>query len=217
MEATPATPPERSKTSYFDDQVRAVAFNKSFLKLLAVARNEVVSIYMSPENTHRLRHGGKFMHPGLPHLPEGGVQEHSSETTIPFEALVEHDLDVINRCLNKLTDDMKAQLAQMVYSTISEACDHSGNIVDARAAGSVYDAYVAMLEKIEFSVDSQGDVRLPELHMGPEAFKKLSEAMENVPPAILKRIDEIIERKKQAALDQDAKRKARFARYGEDQ
>lgn len=216
MKTILAKPSERNGTRYFDDQSSAIAVNKAFLQLLAVAQNEVTSQYMSPENSHRLRHRGKFLHPGLPHIPEGGVQEHSSEMSIPLEALIENDLSLIERCLSKLANDMKAQFAQMVYSTISETCENTGNVVDAQASGSVLEAFIESLEKIEFSVDDQGEVRLPELHMGPEGYKNFAEAMRNVPPAIQTRIDEITERKRQGALDREAERKARFSRYGDD-
>ena len=212
-----ATAPERRSPCYFDDQGSAVAFDKAFLQLLAATQKKVTSKYLPPENTHRIRHGGKWLHPGLPQVSEGGLQQHSSIVTIPFEDLVGHDLDAIERCTHKLAADMEEQFVRMMYSTISAACEQTGNTVDAKAAGSIPEAFAEMLEKVQFGTGKDGTVRLPEIHMGSEAFTAFTKAMDTIPAAFHQRIEEIKERKTLEALDREAKRKARFVRYGNDE
>lgn len=211
-----ATEPERRSPCYFDDPGSAVAFDKAFLQLLANTQKNVTSKYLSPENTNRLRHGGKWLHPGLPQATGMGLQQHSSAVTIPFEDLVKHDLGAIERCVQKLAADMEQQFAHMLYSTISAACEQSGNTVDAKSAGSIPEAFAEMLEKVEFGADKQGTVRLPEFHMGPEAFESFSKAMDSLPLTFHQRIEEIKARKTLEARDREAKRKARFVCYGND-
>jgi len=209
------TAPRKKRANYFADENAASAFDKSVVAFLATVQKGIVSKYLAPENTHRLRHGGEWAHPGLPHAVHGGLEQHSSVAEIPFEGIVKHDLGVIDRFVQKLAQDMERQFAQMMYSTVSAACDQTGNTVDAKAAGSTREAFAEMIEKIEFSADKFGEVSLPEIHAGPEAAAKLKKALEDAPPAFQQRIEEIKARKIAEALDREAQRKARFVRYGD--
>jgi hypothetical protein len=210
------TVPRKKRASYFADEFTASAFDKSVMTFLATVQKGIVSKYLSPENTHRLRHGGNWAHPGLPHAVNGDLEQHSSVAEIPFEDIVKHDLGVIERFAQKLADDMERQFAQMMYSTVSAACDQTGNTVDAKASGSTREAFAEMIEKIEFAADKFGKVNLPEIHAGPEAVASLKKALEGAPPAFHQRIEEIKARKIAEALGREAQRKARFVRYGDE-
>jgi hypothetical protein len=208
------TTPKERRASYFADEAAASAFSKSVATFLAAIQKAIVSKYLRPENMHRLRHGGTWIHPGLPHAVNAGLEQHSFVAEIPFEDLVNHDLGVIDRFAQKLAEDMERQFAQMMYSSVSAACDQTGNTVDAKAAGSTLDAFAEMLEKIQFAADKFGKVSLPDIHAGPEAAASLKKALDSAPPAFQRRIQEIKSRKIAEALDREAERKARFVRYG---
>lgn len=207
--------PRKKRASYFADEGAASAFDKSTAAFLATVQKGIVSKYLSPENTHRLRHGGHWTHPGLPQAVNGGLEQHSSVAEISFEDIVKHDLGVIDRFAQKLAEDMERQFAQMMYATVSAACDQTGNTIDAKTAGSTQEAFAEMIETIQFSADKFGKVNLPEIHAGPEAAAKLTKALEEAPPAFQQRIEEIKSRKIAEALDRETQRKARFVRYGD--
>lgn len=57
--------PKKVQAIYFQDKRVASALQKSITEFLSVVQKEIVSRYLSPENTHRLRHGGQWEHPGL--------------------------------------------------------------------------------------------------------------------------------------------------------
>lgn len=211
-----ATTPRKKRTSYFADDCVASAFDKSVVSFLATVQKGIVAKYLSPENTHRLRHGDRWGHPGLPHALDGGLEQHSSVAEIPFEDIVKHDLGVIDRFVQKLAQDMERQFAQMMFSTVTAACDQTGNTVDAKAAGSTREAFAEMIEKIQFSADKFGKVNLPEIHAGPEAAASLKKALEEAPPDFQQRIEEIKARKTAEALDREVHRKTRFVRYGDE-
>lgn len=206
--------PKKIQASYFDDEGEASAFNKSLVAFLENVQKGIVSKYLPPENRHYLRHGGKWEHPGLPNAVNGGIEQHSSNVELPFEGIVSHDLGLIDYFVQKLAQDMERQFTQMMYSTVSAACDQTGNTVDTKAAGSVCEAFAEMLEKIEFSADKFGKVKLPEIHAGSEAAASLKKALEDASPEFHQRIEELKARKIAEALDREAKRKARFVRYG---
>lgn len=209
------TTPKETRANYFADDVAAPALRKSVVAFLAKVQRDIVSKYLSPENTHRLRHGGTWAHPGLPSTSNGNFERHSAVAEISFEDLVKHDLGVIDRFAQKLAQDMERQFAQMMYSTVSAAANQAGNTVDAKTAGSTREAFAEMIEKIQFAADKFGQVRLPEIHAGPEAAAKLKKSLDDAPPEFQHRIEEIKARKIAEALDREAQRKARFVRYGD--
>ena len=204
-----------TRIDYFADEVSDREFHRAVVKFFGAVQKRIVARYLAPENTHRMRHGGEWTHPGLPSASGGEMQQHSSETEIAFDDLVNHDLKLIDRFDAQLEQDIGRQFATMIYSTANAACEQSGNVVDAKAIGSVTEAFAAMLEKIQFSADKDGKVNLPEIPVGPEAAVKLEKALKEAPPEFSQRIEEIKARKIAEALQREVERKARFVRYGE--
>lgn len=207
------TPSERR--IFFEEPGRATAFSNSFAVLLSSVQREVVARYLPPENTQRLRHSGTHSHPGVPEAYQSGIQTHSSNTTITFEELINNDLSAIARCIAGVRDDMERQFAQMMYHSISSASEQSGNVVDAQKEGSLLAAFARMLEKIEFSVDKDGNVTLPQIHVGPDKFDSFQRAINEAPLEYHHAIKEIMKGKRADALEREADRKARFVKYGD--
>lgn len=203
------------RREYFVDEAGAKAFHEAFARLVAEHLKKVVAQYMSPENTHRFRHGGKWVHPGAPEAMGGELRQHSAVFETQFQNLVDNDLSIISRNTENLLAAMHRQFAMMLYSTVSAVCEQTGNTVDAKAAGSMESALLEMIEKIELAVDRNGEVKLPELHAGPEAAARLNDAMSSMSPEFKQRFDDLLRRKGEEALAREAQRKAKFARYGD--
>ena len=201
--------------NYFADYRAISAFSHTFATHVDRVLKDFVSQFVPPENTHHLRHGEDWGHPGLSDATSGGVQQHTSEAVFKFQDVVDHDLSAIDHHVQKITEDMGRQFQQMMYATISAACDQSGNVVDAKAEGGPLEGFAAMFEKIQFSADKHGKVTEPQIHMSPEMFEKLREAEKSASPELLQRIKLARERKTADAIDREAHRKARFLRYGD--
>ena len=204
------------KREYFIDEAGAKAFNAAFLQLIAERQKEVVAQYMPPENTHRLRHLGAWSHPGAPEAVGGEIQQHSATVETQFQDLIDNDLDTIHRNVRNLLDAMHQHFAQMLYSTVSSACEQTGNTVDAQAAGSVENAFLEVIEKIQFVANKNGEVGFPQLHASPDTAERMRRALETVSPEFKARLDDLTRRKIEEAQGREAERKARFARYGDD-
>lgn len=205
-----------TRKSYFAERAALAAFDKALLNHVRAIIKQVVSQFVSPENSQRLRHGGSWSHPGNPEAVSTGMQEHSAELYVTFEDIVAHDLGAIDRHAEKIVEAMLGQFMQMMYSTVSAACDQTGNVVDAKDAGGPLEGFAAMLEKIQFSADKHGKVTLPQVHLHPDAFKRMQDAQKTASPELLRRIEETKARKTAEALQVEALRKARFVKYGED-
>lgn len=207
---------KKSKRAYFMDEIGSAAFNTAFTQRLAKLQYEAISQYISPGNTHRFRHGGDWNHPGAPEAINGGMQTHSAIIETQFQDLVDNDLGSIDRAAQHFIETMHRQFAQMLYSTVGAACDQTGNTVDAKAEGSLANAFMAMMEKVQFSVDKNGKVNLPEVHVAPDIGARMIAALEATPPEYKARLEILKARKIEEALEREAERKAKFARYGDD-
>ncbi|WP_186133403.1 hypothetical protein [Burkholderia gladioli] len=205
-----------SDRDYFVDQAGAKAFNEAFLRLVAAQHKQILAQYMSAENSLRFRHRGNWQHPGAPEAVVGQPRQHSSVVETQFEHLVDNDLDTIYRNVQTLHDAMHRQFAAMLYSTMSSVCEQTGNTVDAKAAGSVENALLEMMEKIELVADHKGEVRLPQIHASPETAAHIVESFSTVSVEFKRRLDDILQRKREEAITRELERKAKFARYGDD-
>ena len=206
----------QAKVDFLSDKPSSEAFERALVKHVGEVLKLMMSRLINPENVQRFRHGGDWSHPGLPDAYNAGMQQHSSEVVIKFDELVNHDVSAINRYVQKIVEDMNGQFQKMMYTTISASCDQIGNVVDAKTAGGPIEGFAAMLEKIRFGVDKDGNVKRPEIHLSPEALEKFKRAQEAASPELLQRIHDLGEQRAAEAIQEEAKRKARFARYGDE-
>jgi hypothetical protein len=205
-----------TRNNYFAERSALAEFDKALLNHVRTVMKLLISQYVKPENTQRLRHGDSWANPGNPHAVSTGIQQHSTELYVKFEDIVAHDLSAIDRHVETIAEGMLGQFMQMMYSTVLAACDQTGNVVDAKQAGGPLEGFAAMLEKIQFSADKHGNVTLPQVHLPPDALKRLQDAEKTASPELLRRMAETKERKTAEALQAEALRKTRFIKYGEE-
>ena len=118
---------------------------------------------------------------------------------------------LIPRFVTHLTEQLQRQFSQMMYATMGEACEVSGNTVSAANAGSFPAGFMEAMRKIEFGVDREGNVSLPAIHVGSNAEKMIAE-LEAQPPEYHEEIERLKAEKSAAALQREKERKAKFRR-----
>lgn len=200
---------------YFVDPEFVDKFNESLRKLLSTLQQHAMAKYVNPESAQRLKHGAIFSNPAAPQVYNGGIESHSTIFDIALESIIAHDITILEKCFNRFQEDMGAQFARMIYASVSKVCDQTGNVVDAKKSGSLQLAFLEMLEKIEFSADKTGEVKLPEIHLGTDAFNEFARTMQESAPEYDALVEDIKARKVAEALDREVERKAKFVRYGE--
>ncbi|MCU6502427.1 hypothetical protein LPN04_31980 [Rugamonas sp. A1-17] len=203
----------RSKT-FFVDTLAAESFDSAFVSKLGVIRSRATSDLIPQKNIQRYTHGASVHHPAATKLYDGGTHTHSTEITAKYQDLREHNVSALTKTFASVAQSMSEQITASFYRTVSASCDENGQVVDAKAHGSLIDAFEVMMEKLEISVDSQGNPQMPELRLGTEAFDKLINAMENITPEQDARIKSIQTRKIEDGRVREAARQARFANYG---
>lgn len=200
---------------YFVDPEFVDKFNESLRKLLSTLQQRSMAKYINPESAQRVKHGAMFSNPAAPQVYNSEIETHSALFDISLESLVAHDVSILEKCFNRFQEDMGAQFARMIYASVSDVCDKSGNVVNVKQSGSLQLAFLDMLEKIEFTVDKAGGVKLPEIHLGSDAFNEFQRTMQESTPEYEALVEDVKARKVAEALSNEAKRKAKFVRYGD--
>ncbi len=185
-------------------------FQKSFNALVRKVHQNNLYQTLTPRNVHNFAHGsGWRTHSGDESAKElSEIEKHSTEFSISFIDVVQQNLAVLPRLISDITQSMHSGLMQSMYSKIHQATQQTGNIVTASQAGSNAKAVIEMLNKIEFGVDENGNVSMPEIHVPPGST--IFEDIEKEGAAFEKEMEEIIERKKISALQKEQDRLSKF-------
>lgn len=202
------------QASFFTNPTASLEIDQALVSKFGEIQREIVSAHIKPENTQNFIHGGPLRRTSATNYFDGGIKKYSSLHTVKFKDLVEHDVSILRLQLELFRMTMNTQFMQSLYSTISESCDKIGNVVDAKKEGSTLAAFEAMLEKLEIEVAPDGTPKLPEIHLGTEAFEKFKAAIEGMSPETDSRLKQIQARKITEGRERELKRQARFVGYG---
>jgi hypothetical protein len=203
------------RRNFFEFDAGVDAFNEAFTAAMRQFQKRFVSNFILPENTQRFHHGDGWRSPASAEMDRGEMKVHSAVLQTSLNDIIANDLGLLDRSFTQVSESMQQQFAGMMYSTLSEACDASGNIVDAQKEGSLPNSFMAMLEKIEFGADKYGNVHMPQIHAAPETVERMIAALKAAPPEFQERFEQLKQKKILEATEREAARKAKFARYGE--
>lgn len=122
---------------------------------------------------------------------------------------MEGRLDVIERTVDEISNSMADSFAKAFYQMISDTCEESGNVI-VGSTGSLGEQMLEAIEQVEYSVDRDGQVSLPEFRMHPSLAKRLHSDPSLQEPALLARAEEVKKLKIAQALAGEAARKSKF-------
>ena len=194
---------------------RGADFDKEVLAVAGEELDKVRTTMVSTENTQRFNHGRKWVtKPGYGGDESGEMEEHGFGFETRFEDIVAHKLAIIPQFRLDLSEAMERQFRQSMYQTIERSTNASGNVVNMNDQNSIAEAFLEVLRKIEFAVDANGNVSLPEIHLHPEAAKKLFASVEAQTPEFHVELERVKAEKTQKALEWERDRLAKFASSG---
>lgn len=186
------------------------AFQKSFNDLVRAIHKENVYKSLCPRNVQMFYHGhGWRTHSGDESAKEISKMElHTTEMSFKFSDTAQHNLSILPTLIESITENMHSQLMRSLYSKVQESTEISGNVVSATEEGSLQNAFLAMLKKIEFGVTEDGKVSLPEIHLAPNhpMIDELRKGDENFNSAV----EHLMEEKSAAALSREKERLDKF-------
>lgn len=169
--------------------------------------------FLSPENVLEFKHGARWQSPANEVGDKSGqVETHSFEHSLELEDVVDGNPSTIFSQSNAVARGMMLSFERMLFAKLEESTEKSGNVVNSSDHASPLDAIAELLEKMDFSVNQDGELNMPTMCFHPDQHKKLFETMEQAPPEFKERIEELKKRKRKRALEREAERLARFER-----
>jgi hypothetical protein len=115
------------RRTFFEFDAGADAFNEAFTSAMRQVQKRFVSNFIPPENIQRFHHGDGWRRPASVETTVGEMKVHSAVLNTPLNDITANDLGLLERSFAQISEAMQRQFAGMMYSTISEACDASGN------------------------------------------------------------------------------------------
>lgn len=186
-------------------------FSEAFTKQVAAELQKRRDELISPRNAQKFQHGRMWKTKPTEHGDDAGeLQAHSFEFLSHFDDVVNHDLAKFVEARNRLVEGLMAQFQASLYQTISQSTEKSGNTVVVGPGQSPAEAFLAALEMIEFGIDENGEVSLPQFHMGREGFEKTIADLEAQGPEFIERVEQVKAEKSELARQRESERLAKF-------
>ena len=193
----------------FEDESKA--FSESVFHLIDAVKQLRLSPYISKENTNFFFHGGGWQVANTDADNESNYNELQIEVSIKNEQIRLNDIQGFIDFIEGFAGGMADEMMKGMFSTLNEACDKSGNVVKHESGKTEAESFKEAIEKIQFSVDKQGQVQLPSVVVSPD--NKLLEHLHAQDEGFRQEIDEIIERKSKEALQREEERLNKFKGY----
>lgn len=111
--------------------------------------------------------------------------------------------------IQSVAEELKKQQAKLLFDKISEVTKKTGNIVNGKGQPFSFEIFIETMEKIQIDFDEMGKPYLPTLVVSPQLGDKLNEKLPEWEsnPEYKKKLDEVIERKRQEWNDRESNRK----------
>ncbi|QGZ35399.1 hypothetical protein [Stappia indica] len=182
-------------------------FSEAFTKQVAAELQKRRDELISPRNSQKFSHGRMWKTKATGYGDDAGeMQAISVEFLSRFDDVVNHDLAKFVEARNRLVAGLMTQFQASLYQTISQSTEKSGNTIVVGPGQSPAEAFLAALEMIEFGIDENGEVSLPQFHMGRKAIADL----EAQGPEFTERVEQVKAKKCKIARQRESERLAKF-------
>lgn len=190
---------------------RAKDFEEALTRQVAAELRHRQDDFISPQNIQRFSHGRSWKTKITETGDDGGeMRLHSFELQSHFDNVVNHDLSKFLYLKKQLVEGMTEQFQRSMYQTISESTIKSGNRISAGSDQSPAETFLAALEMIEFGVDENGDVSLPQFHGSREFIDNMIADLRAKGPEFEQRIEQVKAEKFELARQRESERLSKF-------
>ncbi len=190
---------------------RIKEFSEAFTKQVAYELQKRRDQLISPRNAQKFLHGRMWKTKATEYSDNAGeMQALSVEFPSRFDDVIDHDLAKFVETRNRLVEGLMAQFQASLYQAISQSTEKSGNTVIVGPEQSPAEAFLAALEMIEFGIDENGEVSLPQFHMGREGFERTIADLKARGPEFVERVEQVKAEKSELARQRESERLAKF-------
>lgn len=190
---------------------RSAEFDAAWTRQIEKSLKEVRQDFVPDRNCHRFYHGKNWRTSAeTPGDEEGELSTHSVEMSTKFDDIIDHDVSTIKKANDKIIASLREQFMRSLYETVHRSTEKSGNVVDASKHESTAHALLEVFRKIEFSVDENGEISLPQIHIGSEAFAAFMKLANSDDATFRDEFERIKQTKFESARKHESERLAKF-------
>ena len=132
--------------------------------------------------------------------------ETNSEVNMDLNAVREGDYEKLYAELDQASESLAEQLVGLLVENLNKVTEGTGNVVDAGGKPLSFDVIYEALEKVEFSIDENDELVMPQVLMGPDQYGKVKD-LPPLTPQQQRMLDELKERKREEALARRRRRR----------
>jgi hypothetical protein len=121
------------------------------------------------------------------------MKPQSTRFQLSRTALESGDRNAFRQSIHTGIEKMQADMVRLMFSSLSEICDKTGNSVDCGGQPLNADTICQLLEKIEIPFDKNGQPMLPTICVSPEMETQTRELLDD--PIVHSRIARILRQK----------------------
>jgi hypothetical protein len=140
----------------------------------------------------------------------GELQKQGTTVRLAIDRIREHDISLLPEFLNATVEDMQQQMQERLFSMLDKVTQMTGQVTAVPKGGSIAQAALDALEKIQLSVDEDGNVSLPTLYLNPASYEKMANEITAIPSAQSGAAKKVIEKKKAEAVVREQERLSRY-------
>lgn len=185
-------------------------FGEALLKLAQASHKQQISQYVSKENMHHLHHGKGWLTVREDETEESTLGEVGVDLEIDYISILNNDIQRLFEFVSNFVEGFTSQAVKNMFETISDTCEKSGNVVKQSDHISKAETFLAMLKTIEFTVNENGQVVLPQVYIGPDGAKALMDELNAQGEEFNNEVERIKKEKSAAAIE---KEKTRLSKY----
>lgn len=194
----------------FPFTLESIAFMQSFMEEVNKRFSTEQKKYISAENINSFSHGIDWQSHNSSSPDEvSSLKKFQHEISVEADDVIALQINILSEKVNELAQSMATTFVRELFETVSTSCDSVGNTV-VMTGKSPAQAFLEMLERIEFGVNREGKPSLPSMHLGADAYKAFLDDPFAKTQEFKKQVDEITKRKTEAAMAREAERLSRF-------
>lgn len=185
-------------------------FGESLLKYVMKLQKQELSKIILEQNMQQFHHGMKWSIPRNDGIENSGLKKIGVEIKIDYERVRNNDAQQLFDLIREFVSGFTSQFSKSMYEEVSKSCEQVGNVVNKSLEMTNAESFIAMLEKIEFSVNEDGVVEMPSLHVSKEFEEKLKNDKELQCSEFTAKVKKIRDQKVLEAKERELIRKNKF-------
>lgn len=201
----------RTKFPFLNVSAEA-AFMAGFSSEIGNRLNRLRERYLPSENVLHFNHGRHWEAPANELGEKAGTMDSfGAESQLNLSDITNYRTNAIFDIIDHMTSALNAEFERLMIDTLSSATEKSGQIVSA-AGRSKAEAMYEMIEKMELSLDKDGELSMPSLIANQQVAVDIMSQLEKTTPEFEDRLNSLKARKKKEAQEREVQRLARFDR-----